>query len=258
MCPFAHVTPPGKKSPLWSSTVRGESTGSCNKIERRIYQTLTESYETFCQSMQYWDRRQGEWVTIMSTKATAILVAVLTSLSALSACGGGEPTQVNAGSTRASADAGPTIGEPTSAQERGSVARAGDAAAGARRGHRPTSERNKAARRDRGNRAREITLEIGGDVGTRFSGGCSVGGEEKAIGGRAPARYVYEPDGGQLECEIRKRGTGTLEVVLAAGGNVRSVQRTSAPGGTMKFAYSGSSISSSTFDSSRWRSGEIE
>jgi hypothetical protein len=181
----------------------------------------------------------------VSTKAAAtIFVAVLTSLSALSGCAGDEPTQVNAGADR-------TTGEPTSAQERGTVVRAGEGAvAGAKSDHTPTNEREKARGRDGGKRAQGITLEIGGDTGTNFSGRCSVGGKEKVIGGRVPARYVYEPDGGKLECEIRKRGTGTLEVVLSAGDNVRSVQRTSAPGGTIHFAYSGSSISSSTFDSS--------
>ena len=186
----------------------------------------------------------------MSTKAAAtIFVAVLTSLSALSACGGGEKAHVNTGATRATAEAERTTGEPASAQERGSVARAGGAAAvRSRSDHTPTKEREKAAGRDDGNRSQGITLEIGGNPGTRFSGRCSVGGEEKVIVGRAPARYVYDADGGKLECEIRKRGIGTLEVVLAAGDNVRSVQRTSAPGGTINFAYSGSSISSSTFN----------
>ena len=190
----------------------------------------------------------------MSTKAaTTIFVAVLTSLSALSACGGDEPAQGDTGATRATADAERTTGEPASAQERGIVARAGDGAvARAGRGKARTNDREKATARDAEGRdsSQGITLKIGGDPGTKFSGRCSVGGEEKVIGGRVPARYVYEPGGGKLECEIRKGGDGTLEVVLAAGNNVRSVQRTSAPRGTINFAYSGSSISSSTFGSS--------
>ena len=115
-----------------------------------------------------------------------------------------------------------------------------------------TNDREKATGTDAegGNRSQGITLKIGGDPGTKFSGRCSVGSEEKIFGGRVPARYVYEPGGGELECEMRKGGAGTLEVVLAAGNNVRSVQRTSAQRSTINFAYSSSSISSSTFGSS--------
>jgi hypothetical protein len=163
----------------------------------------------------------------MSTKAAAVIfVAVLTSLSALSACGGGESAQVNTGAKHTTADAERNSDEPASAQERSTAARADDAVARAEKGEPRTNKREKAAGRDAegGNRSQGITIEIGGDPGTNFSGRCSVGGEEKVIGGRVPARYVYEPHGGKLECEIRKRGTGTLEVVLAAGNNVRSIQ----------------------------------
>ena len=205
----------------------------------------------------------------MSTKAaTTIFVAILTSLSALPACG--EQAQGNTDAARATAGAEQTTGEPESAQEeRAIVARAGGAKArigdavvaragdsGARAGDRAVAraeggetrinDREKVRGRDR---SQGITLRIGGTPGTKFSGTCSVGSEEKTLGGRVPARYVYESGAEDLECEIRKSGSGALEVVIAAGNNVRSVQRTSAPEGTITFAYSGSSISSSTFGS---------
>jgi hypothetical protein len=203
----------------------------------------------------------------VSTKAaTTIFVAILISLSALPACG----EQDNTDAARATSDAEKTTSEPESAQEKraivaraggakarvgdgavaragGSKARAGDrAVARAEGGKTRINVRKKGPGRDAEDRSRGITLKIGGTPGIKFSGTCSVGGEEKTLGGRVPARYVYESVAEELECEIRKRGVGALEVVLAAGNSVRSVQRTSAPGGTINFAYSGSSISSST------------
>jgi hypothetical protein len=204
---------------------------------------------------------------VMSTKAaTTIFVAILTSLSALTAC----DEQGNTDEARGTADAEQTTGEPEPAQEKrdivaraggakarigdgavakagGSKARAGDGAvARAEGGKTRINVRENAPDRDAEDRSQEITLKIGGTPGTKFSGTCSVGGEEKTLGGQVPARYVYKSGAGELECEVRKRSVGALEVVLAAGDNVRSVQRTSAPGGTINFAYSGSSISSST------------
>jgi hypothetical protein len=203
---------------------------------------------------------------VMSTKAaTTIFVAILTSLSVLPACG--EQAQRNT-------DAEQTTGESESAREEraivaraggakarigdGAVARAGDskaragdgAVARAEGGKTRINDREKAPGRDVEDRPQGITLKIGGTPGTKFSGTCSVSGEEKTLGGQVPARYVYESDTKELECEIRKRGAGALEVVLAAGNYVRSVQQSSAPGGTINFAYSGSSLSSSTSSSS--------
>jgi hypothetical protein len=203
----------------------------------------------------------------MSTKAAiTIFVAILTSLSVLTACG----EQGKTDAARATADAEQTTSEPESAQEKrgivaradgakaragdgvvaragGSKARAGDGAvARAERGETRINDREEAPDGEAEDRPRGITLKIGGTPGAKFSGACSVGGEKETLGGRVPARYVYESGADELECEIRKRGAGALEVVLAAGNDVRSVQRTSAPGGTINFAYSGSSISSST------------
>jgi hypothetical protein len=93
---------------------------------------------------------------------------------------------------------------------------------------------------------RKVTLQIKGDPGTGFSGACSVGGEAKALDGRAPESYAFKLRGKKLECEIRKEGEGVLEVVIAAGESIRSVQRTHAREGTLRFAFSGGSIFSST------------
>ncbi len=151
-----------------------------------------------------------------------------------------------------------TASEPATGREGGAIARAGDnvvARAGdgavARAGDaeaRANSGEEVVGKNARG--VREVTLEVGGDDGTRFSGVCSVGGEEESISGRVPARYDYHPDGEKLECEILKEGGGALEVVLAAGSNVRSVQRTNAPNSTINFTYSGGGISSSMSGSS--------
>ncbi len=203
----------------------------------------------------------------MCTKvATTIFVAILTSLSVLTACG----EAGNTDAPRAGPGVEKTTSEPESEKEEraivaradGAKARVGDGAvarvggrqvragevavARAERGETRINVRDKAPDRGAEDRSREITLKIGGTTGTKFSGRCSVGGVEETLGGRVPARYVYESDAEKLECEIRKSGAGALEVVLAAGNYVRSVQRTSAPGGTINFAYSGSSISSST------------
>lgn len=91
-------------------------------------------------------------------------------------------------------------------------------------------------------RAGEVALEVGGNEGTEFSGSCAVGDEETEVSGRVPESFVYELDGGRLDCEIS--AGGDLEVVLAASENTRSVQRIS--GGTLNLAYENGRVSSST------------
>lgn len=78
-----------------------------------------------------------------------------------------------------------------------------------------------------------------------------MGGEKRAIGGRVPKSFVYRPGGGGLRCGIRKTsaGSGTLKVVLEAGNGVRSVQRTDARGGTIRFAFKKGASSSSVVQS---------
>lgn len=92
--------------------------------------------------------------------------------------------------------------------------------------------------------AREATLEIAGDPGTRFSGTCTVGDEEREIGGRAPKGFVYKMDGRKLECEIRKQSPGAMKIVVDAG-DANYVQRTDSGQVTARIAYSGQGFSSS-------------
>lgn len=92
----------------------------------------------------------------------------------------------------------------------------------------------------------KITLRMTGEPGTRFSGACSVGDEKRSLNGRTPVRYAFKPRGDKLECGVRKEGGGALEIILADGENVRSVQRTNADESKVRFVYSDSGISSSS------------
>ena len=152
-----------------------------------------------------------------------------------------------------------TVEQPVSS--RGAVARAGDAVA--RAGAGPVARAGDVEARandDSEHPSRKVTLEVRGERGTRFSGTCSIGGEDRRFGGRVPENYSYELGGKKLECEIHKDGPGTLEVVLAAGDEVRSVHRqTGAGSGIIRLTYSGDGASgvsssqsqvSSTLDSS--------
>jgi hypothetical protein len=88
----------------------------------------------------------------------------------------------------------------------------------------------------------EVTLNIEGSPGTKFSGTCIIGGKvEKKISGRVPKRFVYELDGQRLECEIRKQSSnsGQMKVEFSAGGQTNSVQQTSTQGGFLTLRYDG-------------------
>jgi hypothetical protein len=201
------------------------------------------------------------------------LAVILTSLLALTSCNADEQVRANDAEAQAGAaaragaerTAGETAGEhtasePAAGREGGAVARAGDNVV-ARAGDGAVARAGEAEARAKGGEdvvvmngeggsAQQVTLKVGGDEGTRFSGGCSVGGQEKVIGGRIPARYVYQPGGKKLECEIHKKGGGALQVVLSAGSNVRSVQRTEAQQSTINIAYSSGALFSSVSSSS--------
>jgi hypothetical protein len=205
--------------------------------------------------------RNARFARILSARAALALAVMLASLPALASCG------VNARSGDGSQPGGArTVAEQTTNQRaveepvswRGAVARAGDGAvaragdAGARAGvgaaaragdveaRAEDDEETKSTDADSDDSSRKVALEIRGQRGTRFSGTCSIGGEERRIGGRAPESYSYEPGGEKLECEIRKDGPGALEVVLAAGNDVRSVQRQTGAGtGVIRLTYSG-------------------
>jgi hypothetical protein len=177
----------------------------------------------------------------LSAKVAFALAVIPASLLILASC------DVNAHSGEGSQAADARAGDGAVARAgAGAVARAGDVEA--------------RANDDSEHPARKVTLDIRGERGTRFSGTCSIGGEDRRIGGRVPESYSYELGGKKLECDIRKDGPGTLEVVLAAGDGVRSVHRqTGAGSGILRLTYSGDGASgvsssqsqgSSTLDSS--------
>jgi hypothetical protein len=86
----------------------------------------------------------------------------------------------------------------------------------------------------------EVTLEIEGSPGTEFSGTCIIGGkEEQEVSGRVPKRFIYEPDGQPLECEISKQSSnsGEMKVEFSAGGHTNSVQQSSTQGGSVTLRY---------------------
>jgi hypothetical protein len=99
----------------------------------------------------------------------------------------------------------------------------------------------------------EVTLKIEGSPGTEFSGTCIIGSkEEKKVSGRVPKRFIYEPDGQPLECEIRKQSSnsGQMKVEFSAKDHTNSVQQTSTQGGSVALRYDGQGstalVSSST------------
>jgi hypothetical protein len=90
--------------------------------------------------------------------------------------------------------------------------------------------------------SREVTLKIEGSPGTEFSGTCIIGGkEEKKFSGRVPKRFIFEPDGQRLECQIRKQSSnsGQMKVEFSAGGHTNSVQQTSTQGDSLTLQYEG-------------------
>jgi hypothetical protein len=97
----------------------------------------------------------------------------------------------------------------------------------------------------------KVTLEIEGDPGTQFSGVCSVGEEERNLGGQVPQSFVYDLKGQRLECQIQKEstGAGSLKITLLSEDN-RSLQQISTSGGTVNLIFSGDGIFSSSSSSS--------
>jgi hypothetical protein len=87
----------------------------------------------------------------------------------------------------------------------------------------------------------EVTLKIEGSPGTEFSGTCIIGGKEEKISGRVPKRFIFEPDGQPLECEISKQSSnsGEMKVEFSAGDDINSVQQTSIQGGSITLRYDG-------------------
>jgi hypothetical protein len=97
----------------------------------------------------------------------------------------------------------------------------------------------------------KVILKIDGEPGALFSGTCTVGGEEREVSGQVPGRFVYEPEGREVECEIQNRGpdAGPLEFSVTADGSNRK-QKVKVTGDTMSFSFSGNSISHTTSSTS--------
>jgi len=191
----------------------------------------------------------------LSAKVAFALAVIPASLLILASC------DVNARSGEGSQAADARAVAEQTTNHRTVKARAGDAVARAGAGAVARAGDIEArANDDSEHPSRKVSLGIRGERGTRFSGTCSIGGEDRRFGGRVPESYSYELGGKKLECEIRKDGPGTLEVVLAAGDDVRSVHRqTGAGSGIIRLTYSGDGASgvsssqsqvSSTLDSS--------
>ncbi len=118
-------------------------------------------------------------------------------------------------------------------------ARAGDAVAEAE-----SQTESRVERSGDGGNVREVALEVEGDPGTGFSGKCTIGNEQREIGGRVPERFIFELDGQKLECEISKQSAGAMNIVLDAGG-ADYVQRTDSRRATVSIVYSRRGYSSS-------------
>ncbi len=95
-------------------------------------------------------------------------------------------------------------------------------------------------------------LRLQGDSGTKFSGSCTVGNQEpEEISSQVPETYTFELKGEPLDCKVSS--DGDVQVDLAVGKNVRSVQRIS--GGTLHLTYKNGSISSSVSSSGSTNQG---
>lgn len=215
-----------------------------------------------------WQGAVRDEKNVLRPKTAFALAVILVSLPVLASCGvnarSGDGSQAaEARTTPAQATHQRTVeedgskggvvaraGEARARAGDGAVARAGDAVARAGAGAMARAgdvearangdEENKSTDADSQDTPREITLKIRGDRGTKFSGACSIGGEKKRIGGQVPESYSYDPGDEKLECEIRKDGPGTLEVALASGDEVRSVQRQTGTGSSIiHLTYSG-------------------
>jgi hypothetical protein len=209
-------------------------------------------------------------VPLRGGKVRALLATI--SLLALAACTAcqqaiGEQTtreQEEGQDVKAEARAGGEGGVVARAGD-GAVARAGDAVARAEAGAEARAGDAVAKAESRaeshiessgdGGKAKEVTLEIEGEPGTGFSGTCTIGDGEREVRGQVPERFVFELDGQKLECEIHKQSTGTMNVVLDAGG-ADNVQQTNSRRATIRIVYSGEGYSSS-IQSSIGSSGQI-
>ena len=119
----------------------------------------------------------------------------------------------------------------------------------------PTGEdntQNQASTENGEDTSGKAMLRLQGDSGTKFSGSCTVGNQEpEEISGQVPETYSFELKGEPLDCNVNS--DGDVQVDLAVGKNVRSVQRIS--GGTLHLTYKNGSISSSVSSSGSTNQG---
>jgi hypothetical protein len=219
----------------------------------------------------------GDGAVVRNTRTLAV-IAILAAFPILAGCSGGE----QGGDGGSQADGQRPAGEQTvngqtgddspSESERAThkrsgdtearaggdaVARAGNAVVGAGKGaenRTPGTDVGKEAEdksRRGGGSSQKVVLEVEGSDDKMFTGTCSVGSEERQIGGQAPERYTFRPDGRRLECHLREDGRGTLKLVLTAGDDVvRSVQQSGAGESNVSLTYSGDGVSVTQFSSS--------
>lgn len=133
-------------------------------------------------------------------------------------------------------------------------AKAGDVVAGdgkARAGDVVAVDDGAEERGDAGADPGEVRVKIDGESGTRFSGACAVGDEGREVSGQIPGLFVYEPEGREVECEIRKEGkdAGSLKFSVDAGGE-NSKQKIRATADNLEFSVSGGSVSYTTSSTS--------
>ncbi len=97
-----------------------------------------------------------------------------------------------------------------------------------------------------------VTLGITGDDGTRFAGTCSVGEDERDVGGRVPRSFEFDLQGGELTCEIRTDLAGGELRILLSDENSRSVHRSVGGGESItRFVYEEGHVSSMSSSSSQ-------
>jgi hypothetical protein len=97
-----------------------------------------------------------------------------------------------------------------------------------------------------------VTLGITGDDETLFAGTCSVGEDERDVGGRVPRSFEFDLQGGELACEIRTDGAGGEFRIVLSDENSRFVHRSVGGGASVtRFVYEEGGISSMSSSTSQ-------
>lgn len=138
------------------------------------------------------------------------------------------PGSTSSEESGAEARRGGDNGTSGSGKARAGEARAGGSGAGNKSGVRPG----------------EVRLKINGKRGTPFTGTCSIGDEEREVSGQVPERFVYEPEGRKVECELRNEGpdAGQLKFFVDARASNQK-QKIRVTGDNIDFTFSGDGIS---------------